>query len=1064
MGGPKVTTQNISYSISMALMWGRGPLEYFRLIGNTDTLMDLRQGAVSGVPDPAVPGDDGYDHTLPPDAQVPYTRPTARLSGSLTPDGMGGQVGTGAMGNFAGYGFYEGNDTQLPDSVVEADLDARYGADSTPAFRKRGFTRLSDFYLDRWQGGVPVIQTVCGHKTLKTLAAIGGHFCDRTGVLISSDYDFSALRKTDVRGFIIGQKYKPADVMEKQLKVPYNVYYYETDKIYGNLRGGPITATIPGTSVGWVSADSTHDGVPLSEVDSAQPTDTQVTREYDFKFLDPDKDFEQNSQSDARQVTQSEQVDSLDIPLTMYAEEARAVTQRELYRAQIEAEDETFTLDWSYIWLKPGDSIEVDGSNGFTYRIFIKTIKPAIDVIEVTGVAEDTDVFNPKVATSGGIQLTPPPVPIPGMTVVSFGDFIALRAQDEGQSGFYAWAVRRTGDGQWTSAALFKEIEDVPDHVATFSAQATAGTAVVALGPVSDLSVEDTAQAFTANASTDAITPAVNNYLNGETVVFSGSGTMPGGLTAGALYYVVSSSGATFKVATTAGGSSVNITSAGSGTILVGRVVDVDLYGTEAAPASVTPEQIAQGANAALFGDELTQVRTWQRLSGFPNRWRASNFTRGLRGTVEKVSTHTAGDRFVQLDDAVVFVPQNEGELNISRTYRAVTQGQSYDDAAPVLFTWTGGTVRYQPVAFFNGQRSPLTNDIYYDWMPAKAGVVQEYLMRFYDPALPTVVKRAFLHKTAGTEPLMMTRDDLLSDGTPSTSFGDCSSVSSVATDGSYTVSTTGADSTVCRYVSQELRGDCIIQFEADTRSTPSVALSVIGAVPRPSTIDPTADTVTITGNDLEIYDGQQIAFRTISGSLPGGTVANAFYFIINYDGEDTFQVSTTAGGAPLNFTSAGSAVLADVVSLGGASITTQTPSSPTDPVVIMPEQASLLSKQAVARESYAMEITGRQARYYVPWTGDLRTPTFKSSKYLLPNPFRITCGIGPFGGSPLNRPEALVRPRVTFRAPNAFTYTRAMQNNDFNNSPPGLILCEIRQVSYVGDKLIEGLPRYVTI
>jgi hypothetical protein len=649
------------------------------------------------VPDPIVPPDDPYDHNLPPDAQIPYTRPTARFSGTLTDDTHGGLVGTGVMGGYAGYAFYEGNGEQLPDSIIESDLDARYGEGSTPAFYDRGYTRLSDFRLDRWQGAVPIFQIVAGHKTLKTCETVFGHWCDRTGVLTSSDYDWSALFDADLRGLLLGQKYRPAEVMDKQLRAPFNLYFFETDKLCGRRRGsvGPV-ATIPVEHLGWIPSDEESSTKPLSRVDSEAPTETELPRRIDFKYIDIEKDFEQGSQGDSRQVTQSEHVETIEVPLALYADEARAVTQRELYRAQIESEEETVHLDWSYIWLKPGDTIIVENGSGFTIRLFVKTIKPAIDVIEVRGVAEDIDLFDPNVSTSGGGSLTPPPVPIPGMTIVSFGDFTAWRTEDEGVPGYYVWVVKRTGDGAFTSAVLVKVIEGVPDTVATFAKEATAGTVTTKLGAVADTSVEDTTKTFTANATTDVLTSAAHGFEDDETVMFSNSGgALPAGLSNSTLYYVINSTANTFKVSLTAGGSAVNITSAGTGTNSVQRVIDTDLHGETATLESVTLAQIAQGANPCVFGPEVIQVRTWERVAGFANRWRGRNFTRGLRYTGPFVGAHNAGERFLLINDAVQFVTQGIGELGIERTYKAVTTGQSEDDAADVLYTWEGGALRY---------------------------------------------------------------------------------------------------------------------------------------------------------------------------------------------------------------------------------------------------------------------------------------------------------------------------------------------------------------------------------
>ncbi|AEV24626.1 phage conserved hypothetical protein [Azospira oryzae PS] len=75
------------------------------------------------------------------------------------------------------------------------------------------------------------------------------------------------------------------------------------------------------------------------------------------------------------------------------------------------------------------------------------------------------------------------------------------------------------------------------------------------------------ARVFTANASTDQLASAGHTYADGDRVVVSNTGgALPGGLSAGTIYYVVSAVTDAFKVSLTYNGSPVNITSAGSGT------------------------------------------------------------------------------------------------------------------------------------------------------------------------------------------------------------------------------------------------------------------------------------------------------------------------------------------------------------------------------------------------------------------------------------------------------------------------------------------------------------------
>lgn len=89
-----------------------------------------------------------------------------------------------------------------------------------------------------------------------------------------------------------------------------------------------------------------------------------------------------------------------------------------------------------------------------------------------------------------------------------------------------------------------------------------------------------TTYAFTAAASTDVLTAPGSAYSNGQTVVvFPGVGaTLPTGLTAGTIYYVVNASGATVKLATTSGGTAIDLTGDGAGII---QAITLESYGAQ---------------------------------------------------------------------------------------------------------------------------------------------------------------------------------------------------------------------------------------------------------------------------------------------------------------------------------------------------------------------------------------------------------------------------------------------------------------------------------------------------
>ena len=68
------------------------------------------------------------------------------------------------------------------------------------------------------------------------------------------------------------------------------------------------------------------------------------------------------------------------------------------------------------------------------------------------------------------------------------------------------------------------------------------------------------------DTGTDTITIASHGFTNTMIVRFSSVGTLPAGLTAGTVYYIINATTNTFKVSLTEGGAAVNIASGGSGT------------------------------------------------------------------------------------------------------------------------------------------------------------------------------------------------------------------------------------------------------------------------------------------------------------------------------------------------------------------------------------------------------------------------------------------------------------------------------------------------------------------
>lgn len=89
-----------------------------------------------------------------------------------------------------------------------------------------------------------------------------------------------------------------------------------------------------------------------------------------------------------------------------------------------------------------------------------------------------------------------------------------------------------------------------------------------------------TQYAFTAAVSGNLFTAPGSGYSANQTVVlFPGAGgTMPGGFTAGTVYYVVSPSGTTFNLSATSGGGAITVSAAGSGIV---QAMTLETFGAQ---------------------------------------------------------------------------------------------------------------------------------------------------------------------------------------------------------------------------------------------------------------------------------------------------------------------------------------------------------------------------------------------------------------------------------------------------------------------------------------------------
>lgn len=196
---------------------------------------------------------------------------------------------------------------------------------------------------------------------------------------------------------------------------------------------------------------------------------------------------------------------------------------------------------WRQITLNPmtfaGDLI-VGGSSGAPTRFALGTAN------QILGVNSGATAHEYRSLTAG-----------PGISVTSSTGAITLTATATAPAGSMAlWP----GDAAPSSWFLC--------DATAYNASTYPSLAIVLIPKASVFGRGTAVGTFTVDTSTDIVTSASHGLSDGAIVHVASTTTLPTGLSANTVYYVISATSSTFKLSLTSGGSAIDISSTGSGT------------------------------------------------------------------------------------------------------------------------------------------------------------------------------------------------------------------------------------------------------------------------------------------------------------------------------------------------------------------------------------------------------------------------------------------------------------------------------------------------------------------
>jgi hypothetical protein len=509
-GGPKrADVIEISYDLDLAIMFGRGRLKLVKLWAGPDLLYDATSEVTGAYT--SVGSDATYDPLYLPVQVGPFglSIPYPRYRTQLTTDSDG--YGSVHLAGGAILRFYEGTKTQPVDPLIQADMDARLGAGSTPAYRGRSYLSLEKFDFSKY-GYVPNFRAQLINAENQTVISMVKGFALRAG-LLESDLQLTPAAGVNVRGYLRPARQAPRADLE-QLSRAYNVEYADV--------GGRFTAFVRGRQAYPDVIDAKYLGFIEGGGGDRQGNDpadileqkilnvSELPRSLDVKHYDPAREGDVGTQRASRQTVGARRAETLELYCTLTADEGRRVAERELYLAWVEGKPATFTLPYTFSYLHPGRLFQTTvGARTYVLRV-VEITGPVPGLLKVAAVPERSYVFD-QAATSASGTFAPSTPPLPASSAVTFIDLTLLRDSDD-QSGMYVAVGPASADGSWLSAALLRDKGSGYEVLETFTLGAILGRAVTALASA-DPAVTDYANTVTVDLYTGALESATEDQV-----------------------------------------------------------------------------------------------------------------------------------------------------------------------------------------------------------------------------------------------------------------------------------------------------------------------------------------------------------------------------------------------------------------------------------------------------------------------------------------------------------------------------------------------------------------------
>lgn len=415
--------------------------------------------------------------------------------------------------------FYPGDLTQGQDSLIAADK----GINNTPAYRGRAYLVLEELPLEEYGNQFPAVSCEVVqsgyysggrlYSTDITASAIIQDVCSRVG-LTPGDIDTTELNDVLVRGFWTNQSGSARDAIAQLQRA----FFFDAVESGGKLKF--IKQVRPGLPIAVPFGDlSTYEfgSDRPDEFKESRTQDAELPDEVTVTYSDPDFSYQQNSQTDRRQVSPNKNKLDIRLDIVLTSSQALAIARRSLYLEWIRRRKFEFNLPLKYVLVEPGDVVGVPFYDS-PQRIYLSKVNVGANfLLECEGTVYDPSILLLQaIAEPPTVDLS---IPVASNTELAVLDLPLLKDTDT-DFGVYAAG---NGNSAWRRADVFISRNGGAsyDFAKTLLTRTPSGVTFNRLG-TSIHGVRDLRNSLTVDVSGQLESVGEVDFLNGKNIALVG--------------------------------------------------------------------------------------------------------------------------------------------------------------------------------------------------------------------------------------------------------------------------------------------------------------------------------------------------------------------------------------------------------------------------------------------------------------------------------------------------------------------------------------------------------------